>query len=445
MDLGNKLKAWLFVLADVIALYVGLFITIFLRYGDDFYAQFLSAHAEPFTLIFIVWIIVFYIGGLYDLRKLRNNIDFLKTLFLCLGVNAALSVLMFYLIPAFGIAPKTNLFIFIVIFAIIEIFWRRLLNRWMTFGEAPNKLLIVGNSSVIEEMKKVIRTSPQLGYEIKAEIDEKTAYTSPELLKEMTHREHINLIIVPRQLKNESKLVSTLYELFGSGVLVNDTASFYEIIMRKVPLADVEETWFLENIAGNVTFYDPLKRAGEFIGALLLGIVLLPFEILIALLVLVTSRGPIIYKQVRVGQKGRNFTLYKFRTMRVDAEKDGPQWSTKNDARTTIIGSALRKSHLDELPQLWNIITGHLSFVGPRPERPEFVAKLEAKIPYYEARLFIKPGVTGWAQINHHADLTDDDVRQKLQYDIYYLKHRSLILDFAIILKTAKSIFVGAE
>ncbi len=445
MDLGNRLKIWLFLLGDVLALYAGLFITILIRYGDDFYSQFLTAHATPFTLIFIFWIIVFYIGGLYDLRKLRNNIDFLKTLFLCLGVNAGLSVLMFYLIPAFGIAPKTNLFIFIVIFGIIEVFWRRLLNRWMTFGEAPNKILIVGTSSVTEEVKRTIRQTPQLGYDIKAEMSEKDAYASPESLKEIVRRENINLIIIPRQLKNETALVSALYELFGSGILVNDLANFYEVIMRKVPLADVEETWFLENVPGEVTFYDPLKRVGEFIAATAIGIMLLPIEILIALLVFITSRGPIIYKQVRVGQKGHNFTLYKFRTMRVDAEKDGPQWSTKNDNRTTIIGGALRKSHLDELPQLWNIITGHLSFVGPRPERPEFVEKLEKKIPYYEARLFIKPGVTGWAQINYRADLTDEDVKQKLQYDIYYLKNRSPILDLAIILKTAKSIFVTPQ
>jgi lipopolysaccharide/colanic/teichoic acid biosynthesis glycosyltransferase len=164
---------------------------------------------------------------------------------------------------------------------------------------------------------------------------------------------------------------------------------------------------------------------------------------LIALLVALTSRGPVIYRQVRVGEKGKPFTLYKFRTMRVNAEKDGAQWATKNDARTTPIGGALRTSHLDELPQLWNIIRGDLSFVGPRPERPEFVAKLAARIPYYEARLFIKPGVTGWAQINHRADLTDADVAEKLQYDIYYLKNRSPILDWAIILKTIKSIFVN--
>jgi lipopolysaccharide/colanic/teichoic acid biosynthesis glycosyltransferase len=146
-----------------------------------------------------------------------------------------------------------------------------------------------------------------------------------------------------------------------------------------------------------------------------------------------------------VGEKGKEFMLYKFRTMRMDAEKDGAQWATKNDRRTTPIGGFLRASHLDELPQLWNIIRGDLSFVGPRPERPEFVAKLEARIPYYEARLFIKPGITGWAQIHHRADLTDEDVVEKLQYDIYYLKNRSPILDWAIILKTIKLLFVNPE
>jgi len=445
MDLVHKIKAFLFIVADAVALYVALFITLIIRYGSGFFAKFYDAHALPFTTIFILWIIVFYIAGLYDLRRLRNNLDFIKTLFLCLGINAALAVLLFYLVPAFGIAPKTNLLIFIVIFAIIEVFWRRFLNRTLAFGEAPNKTLIIGDGTIGEEIKKTITENPQLGYVIKAEMDEKTAYASPQEIKTIVQRDRINLIVISNHLKQEPKLVAVLYELFGDGVLVTDITSLYELIMRKVPLTEIQETWFLENIAGEVRFYDSLKRASELIEALVLGIVLLPFEILIALLVVLTSRGPVIYKQIRVGEKGKEFMLYKFRTMRVDAEKDGAQWAVKNDRRTTPIGGLLRKSHLDELPQLWNIIRGDLSFVGPRPERPEFVAKLEARIPYYEARLFIKPGVTGWAQIHHRADLTDEDVAEKLQYDIYYLKNRSPILDWAIILKTIKSIFVSPE
>jgi exopolysaccharide biosynthesis polyprenyl glycosylphosphotransferase len=445
LGIGNTLKVFLFFVADVAALYAALFIALLIRYGGDFYTQLLNAQVSAFTVVFILWIIIFYIAGLYDLRRLRNNIDFVKTLFLCIGVNAAIAVLLFYLIPAFGIAPKTTLLIFIVVFAIIEVFWRRFLNRLMAFGGAPNKALIIGDGAIGAEIKRTIAENPQLGYAIKAELDEKTAYGTPQEIKTIALREGVNLIIISNKLKHEPALVATLYELFASGIVVTDLVSFYELIMRKVPITEVQETWFLENIAQAVSFYDPLKRASEFIGALALGIILIPFELLIALLVVLTSRGPVIYRQVRVGEKGKNFTLYKFRTMRVDAEKDGAQWATKNDARTTPIGGALRASHLDELPQLWNIVRGDLSFVGPRPERPEFVAKLAARIPYYEARLFIKPGVTGWAQINHRADLTDADVIEKLQYDIYYLKNRSPILDWAIILKTIKSLFVNPE
>jgi lipopolysaccharide/colanic/teichoic acid biosynthesis glycosyltransferase len=240
--------------------------------------------------------------------------------------------------------------------------------------------------------------------------------------------------------------VRTLYELFGSGILVIDLVAFYEAILRKIPLRAVEEAWLIENIAAEVRFYDQLKRAWEFVAALLIiGIVLLPLELVIALLVGLTSRGPVIYKQIRVGEKEQPFTLYKFRTMRVDAEKEGAVWSTVRDPRATSIGRFLRFSHLDELPQLWNIVKGELSFVGPRPERPEFVQKLESQIPYYEVRLLIKPGVTGWAQIHWRKDATIDDVMQKLEYDIYYLKNRSIVLDWAIILKTLKSLFVNPE
>jgi exopolysaccharide biosynthesis polyprenyl glycosylphosphotransferase len=313
----------------------------------------------------------------------------------------------------------------------------------MAFGEAPNKMLMIGDGVIGAEIKKTITENSQLGYAIKAEMDETTAYASPQKIKEIARREGVNLIVISNKLKHEPALVAVLYDLFATGIAVTDIVSFYELIMRKVPLLEIQEAWFIENIAGGINFYDSLKRAGEFVFALALGIILIPFEIVIALLVALTSRGPVIYRQVRVGEKGKNFTLYKFRTMRVDAEKDGAQWATKNDRRTTPLGGMLRASHLDELPQLWNIIRGDLSFVGPRPERPEFVEKLEARIPYYEARLFIKPGVTGWAQINHRADLTDADVIEKLQYDIYYLKNRSPILDWAIILKTIKSVFVN--
>ncbi len=416
-----------------------------IRYSGWFYGQFVNVHLMPFTVVFIPWLAIFYIAGLYDLRRLRNNIEFLKILGVSIAVAALVAVLLFYLVPAFGIAPKTNLFIFFFIFAVLEIAWRRLFNLTASGGEAPNKVLLIGDG-VAEEIEKAVKENTQLGYEVKARMAEDNAYGSPETLETAVAANGVNMVVVPNHLKHEDRFAAALYKLFGKGISITDLAAFYETIMRKVPLADLEEAWFLENIEGTARFYDPLKRAAEFLEALVLGIVLLPFELLIALIVRITSPGPAIYRQVRVGRHGKEFTLYKFRTMRNNAEKNGAQWAAgASDPRVTSFGKFLRATHLDELPQLLNILRGELSFVGPRPERPEFVKTLKRQVPFYEVRLLVTPGVTGWAQINHRADLGLDDVREKLQYDIYYLKNRSLILDLAIVLRTVKSVFVNPK
>ncbi len=445
MVLKRKATVLLLLLGDIVALYAALLLTLLLRYGGSFYQEFLDVHATPFTIIFIPWLLIFYIAGLYDLRRLRNNIDFLKTLALSLVANAVVAILLFYLIPSFGIAPKTNLILFIVIFAMIELSWRRAWNRATETGEAPNKVFLVGDGPAATEIERTIAENKQLGYAVTARIKEETAYQSPGVLETAVREHGANLVVVPREFKQKNSLAAVLYRLFGNGILIADVESFYESIMRKIPLGELGETWFLENIENVARFYDPFKRSIEFLAAVLIGIVLLPIEILIAFIVKATSRGPAIYKQARIGRSNRTFTLYKFRTMRADAERNGAQWAAKNDARVTPVGKVLRASHLDELPQLWNIVKGDLSFVGPRPERPEIVEKLKVRIPFYDVRLLVTPGVTGWAQIHHRADLTTEDVKEKLQYDVYYLKNRSPILDLAIILKTLKSIFINPK
>ncbi len=442
---ARSLKIFFLFVGDAVLLYAGLFLTLILRYRGAFYQEFVDFHLAPFSIIFILWLAGFYIAGLYDPARLRNNLDFFKTLSLAIAANTVFSVFLFYLIPAFGIAPKTNLIVFVFVFAVLETVWRRLFNRFAASGGAPNVVLMIGGGLAGEEVAAAIRDNPQIGYEMKAGLSEAAAYKDPEIITRMAREQGITMIVVPAHLKQEPRLVRTLYELFGRGVAVIDLPTFYETVMRKVPLGDLEETWFLENIAAEARFYDPLKRAIEFVAALALGIILLPLEILIALIVRLSSRGPAIYRQVRVGERGKKFTLYKFRSMRMDSEKDGPQWATENDRRATPFGNFLRTTHLDELPQLWNIIKGEISFVGPRPERPEFVEKLEKEIPYYEVRLLIKPGVTGWAQINYPHDKTVQDVVQKLQYDIYYLKNRSLVLDLAIMLRSIKLFVVNPE
>jgi exopolysaccharide biosynthesis polyprenyl glycosylphosphotransferase len=445
MSSGNKIKIFVLLVGDIIALYAALFAALVLRYGTHFYRPFLDAHLVPFTIIFIPWILIFYIAGLYDLRRLRNNIEFAKTLATSIAINAFVAIFLFYLVPAFGIAPKTNLIIFIVVFTIVEFAWRNGFNKTVSFGEIPNKIVLVGMSITAEEITQSVGEHPQLGYQIVRRMFERDATTSSIALDRAVTESGANIVIVPGHLKQENGFALALYKLFGKGVLIIDLENFYERIMRKVPLADLNETWFLENIEASARFYDPLKRTGEFVAALVIGIVLLPFEFLIAVIVKLTSRGPMIYSQTRVGKNEKKFMLYKFRTMRADAERAGAQWASKNDARVTPFGKFLRATHLDELPQLANIIRGDISFVGPRPERPEFVERLKEQVPYYEVRLLVVPGLTGWAQINHRADLTVDDVKEKLRYDVYYLKNRSIFLDCAIVLKTIKSIFVNPE
>lgn len=445
MRLPNPIKISLLLVGDIIALYAALVLTLYIRYGLDFNEQFLNLHAIPFTAIFPLWILVFYIAGLYDLPRLRNNLEFLQTLALTLFVNALLTVTVFYLIPTFGITPKTNLFLFLIVFALLESLWRRTFNIRASFREGLNRVLLLDKGPLAQELSQTLKENPQVGYAIKAWMD---ASERPQHLNTLIHEQRITLVVVPAHLRHDPESARMLYELLASGIEVQDMPTFYESVCRKVPLSSIDESWFIEHRIGARRFYDDLKRGLEIAAAVILGIVLLPLELCIALFVALTSRGPVIYSQTRTGKHGRTFTLHKFRTMRAlsadgSAETQGAQWSGKRDPRVTPIGRLLRATHLDELPQLWNVVRGELSFVGPRPERPEIIQKLVAQIPYYEIRLIVKPGITGWAQINYGKDETAADVMEKLAFDVYYLKNRSLILDVAIIVKTVKSFFVN--
>ena len=198
-------------------------------------------------------------------------------------------------------------------------------------------------------------------------------------------------------------------------------------------------------VNGQKNIYETLRRGLDFVSAFILGLFTLPLYPLLALLIKLDSPGPVFYRQKRVGRDSEIFKVIKFRSMIQEAEKHGAQWAAKNDPRVTKIGKFLRKTRLDELPQLWNVFKGEMSFVGPRPERPEFVfgTSMQRKIPFYQIRHLIKPGLTGWAQINFQYGSSYEDTLEKLQYDFYYLKNRSFLLDLSIILKTIKIILSG--
>jgi len=429
-----KIKQTLLICGDIIALYCALFLTLLLRYGfiNDFY---IAAHLGPFSIVFAFWIVLFYIAGLYDIKNLKNNYSFLKQFTVAIFSGAVLAIIMFYSIKYFTISPKTNLAIFTILFSFLGLAWRLFFNS--TIKTPQQRLLIIGSDDELTELESYISENPQIGYHVQYHIPDVNNIPS-DGIRSIINKEQIDTIIFNYRLEKKPLLIKEIYQHCIGTVEVFDSISAYELIFKKLPLSHLQDVWILTRLSRRKGPYSIIKRPVEFFFACMLGIILLPLFILISLCIRITSRGPIIYKQTRVGKHEHLFPIYKFRTMVADAEKHGPQWAQENDPRITFIGKILRFSHLDELPQIYNVIKGDLSFVGPRPERPEFVKTLKEEIPHYELRHIVKPGITGWAQVNYRYGSSVKDSYIKLQYDMYYVKERSFILDLFTVLKTVK-------
>ena len=449
-DSPIKVKKFLLLLGDLIILYFSLWLTLYFRYWPNFNPSLWQQHWLPFTFIYFIWLIIFYISGLYDLNLAKNTLKFYSILFKSLAISAGVAILFFYLIPYFGIAPKTNLVLNLLIFTLLLSGWRQAFNRLIKSPVLLSNVLIIGQNKEIDQIVKYISANLQLGYYIKKIISEEETRLVFNLI-EIVIKEKIQTIVTVRDPRRDGTLVRNLYHCLPLKITLYDLPSFYERITGKIPISIIEEIWFLENLMiSQKNIYENFKRGFDFFLALILGFLTLPFYPLVAMLIKLDSSGPIFIKQQRVGQDNRIFKVIKFRSMYSltpdgTAEKNGALWATKNDPRITKIGNFLRKTRIDELPQLFNIIKGEMSFVGPRPERPEFVfgTNMERKIPFYQIRHLVKPGLTGWAQIKFQYGASYEDTMEKLQYDFYYLKNRSFLLDLTIILKTIKIILSG--
>ncbi len=429
-----RAKQLALLIGDIILLYGVLFLMLLIRYGTVSEAL-VSAHLGPFSWVFILWIAVFYVGGLYDIRGLKDRIQIVQELIIAIVSAATLSVVVFYLVPYFFITPKTNLVIFSVLLGIAELGWRFLF-RYAT--KTPQRIaLMLGDNEDITEMHKFVFENPQFGYKIAHHIANPSE-VDPELFDTVVREKGINTIITTQHITPSDALFDKIYRRISDGMELVDFTTLYETLFKKVPLSEIKHMWVLSSISRQRKLYDTLRRPIEFVLALIASIILLIPLWIVWLFVVITSKGPGIYRQTRIGRNDKPFALYKFRTMREDAEKDGAQWAQQNDPRTTPLGKLLRRTHIDELPQLINILTGSISFVGPRPERPTFIKSLEEAVPYYEVRHLIKPGLTGWAQVNYRYGASLEDAHKKLQYDIYYIKHRSFLLDFFVFLRTIK-------
>ena len=443
--LAVKIKKFLLLGGDLLILYLSLWFSLYLRSGFNpkyLKPDFVNQHLVPFSIIYLVWLLIFYIIGLYDLNIARNNLNFFTTLFRALLINIAISVAFFYFIPYFGITPKTVLFLNIVVFTALFIIWRQIYNRVLISTALLDNLMIIGETKETKDLIKYIENNPQLGFRIKRVVLPKDIELIFDLIERIV-QDKIQTVVTAIDPHKDVNLVRNLYHCLPLDITFYDLPTFYEKITGKVPISAIEEVWFLENLMiEKKSLYETIKRVLDILYALALGIVSLPFCPLIILAIKLDTPGPAFYKQKRVGENSQIFNVYKFRSMIDAAEKNGAQWAQVNDPRVTNVGKFLRSSRLDEFPQLYNVLRGDMSFVGPRPERPEFVfgVNLQRQIPFYQIRHLVKPGLTGWAQINFEYGASIEDTTEKLQYDLFYLKNRSFILDFSIILKTIKII-----
>ncbi|MCF6312323.1 MAG: exopolysaccharide biosynthesis polyprenyl glycosylphosphotransferase [Verrucomicrobiales bacterium] len=263
-------------------------------------------------------------------------------------------------------------------------------------------------------------------------------------LKQLVKIHHIDCILATSSNLRDDTIATPIRSLRYSGTSVTNLTTLCEELYQAVPLSLVDSSWLLSaSSQPDWAYIRKFKRIFDVITAIFFLIVLAPFLILGMISVRLGSKGPIFYSQIRSGRFSRDFKVTKLRTMKTDAEKSGAQWSSENDERITKVGKFLRLTRIDEIPQLWCILTGEMSFVGPRPERPEFVEQLAQEIPFYNERLLIQPGLTGWAQVNYPYGASVDDAARKLEYDLYYMKHMSVVLDLFILLDTVKTILRG--
>ncbi len=440
--MNNKLKKLVLLGGDIIVLYFSLYLALQIRYFGNYQAETWPTHFWPFTMIFMLWLIIFYISNLYNLNLAVNNLKFYQSSGLALAIAGLVSLAFFYLMPQIGIAPKTNLFIYIIVFAVMFYLWRQFYN-WSLKSYLPKRNIgIVGYNNLVAEIINEFKQKPHLGYHLSFIVDDKAqAGTEPIFeLERLIANNKLDTIILSYDPHQSENLRAALFNALHRRINYVSLPDFYETITGKVPLDNLNQMWFLENLnENNKIWFDRVKLIYDVILALIIFIITLPFWLIIAFIIKLESSGPVFFVMNRAGQNNRIFKLIKFRTMKEEGNNHAP--TKANDPRITKFGRFLRKTRLDELPQVINILRGEMSFVGPRPERPELVLELEKQIPFYGQRTLVKPGLTGPDQISgeYHSPSKEDSLK-KLQYDLFYIKNRSIYLDLSVILKTIATV-----
>ena len=386
-------------------------------------------------LIIVVALLMYYVANIFSIRARKYS---LRELILSVGLNFIL-LLFTIMIKILGIYESIVLFGIVTMF---QITFRYIVNMAIV---RKQKILFVGENSYTEDLLNSIKNDDQ--YKLMGFLKNEKGEALKKIVLKMCAVGKIDIIVdFSEDLLKDSQLVDILLQYKLKGLQFYNYLEFYEMYENKLPISHLSSKWFLEN-SGFEIYYNNFnlraKRLLDLIFAIIIGICTLPLMLLAAIIVKVESKGPIFFIQERIGEGNKKFNIVKFRSMTTDAEKNGPQWASKNDNRVTRWGKIMRATRIDELPQLWNVLKGEMSFVGPRPEREYFIKQLEKEIPYYNLRHTVKPGLTGWAQVMYPYGASIEDAYRKLQYDLYYIKHHDVIFDIKVLLKTITIVVFG--
>ena len=444
-------------LAEAALVFGAIIGAVYLRIGwDDAPFELIVRHGylkAGFATVFCL--AAFYLFDLYDFIVMQDRRELVLRLAQALGLAWVALALAFYVYPRLMLGRGISLIALPLALGLM-VSWRLSIHWFLGHPDFGERILIVGSGNLAVEVAREVLNRPDAGYRIvgfvgtdsellgKSLINPRVIGLTEEL-DAIVKREGIDRIVVAMGERRGQLPTDKLLQLSLAGqVSIEEGASFYERITGRVSLSMMRPSWLIFSGRGRQFKFEVIVRSAVHRLVALVGAVLsLPIVLLTAILIKLDSRGPVFYKQERIGKNGRHFVLTKFRSMRVGAEEAGPVWAIKGDDRTTRVGRVIRKIRVDEIPQFWNILRGEMSFVGPRPERPHFVAQLAQEIPYYEQRHLIAPGLTGWAQIKYPYGASIEDARQKLQYDLFYIKNHSLMLDAIILFETIKIILFG--
>ncbi|MDM8529836.1 sugar transferase [Anaerolineales bacterium HSG25] len=422
---------------------------------EAFNLVYIQSHAQWLVSLVIIWIFLAWVFDLYHLQLVNKPT---VAVFRLVGIASVVLfgyLLVFFTLAHQGILPRLPFLYFLALTTVGIAVWRWGYSEVWGRTVFRQRLLIIGSGWAGQTIAKAIQEYPHhfdiLGFiddddtVPKTDIDGLPIFGTVTSLLDIARLHEADAVVcaIPHNLHPNA--FQALLDGQASGLPVIQMATFYEELTGRVPVQHVRNDWLLPIEATNSQVslaYHLFVRLFDVGFSLIGGLVFLFIGPIIAMLIKLDSAGPIFYRQIRSGKGGQPFELIKFRSMSTDAEKGtGAQWAVDNDPRVTRIGRFLRVSRLDELPQILNILRGDLHFIGPRPERPEFVEQLEQEIPFYRARLVMRPGLTGWAQVKYRYGSTVEDALMKLQYDLYYIKNRSIWLDLLIMVRTVVVVF----